>query len=151
MIVEGEQAIFNVRQRVARETINKVEDENRKPVAGALLTLTAPRDGSSVGFSNDLHNIPLGTDEMGRAVVRGIRPNHVQGRPTIRITAGKDGMNGSAEMQVLNAAMAAAAGSVSTKLIGILAATSAAAVGLAGAAWDDGAWSAAQVPGTPTV
>ncbi len=108
VIVEGDQAIFNVRQRVAREAIVQVEDENRRPVAGALLTLTAPRDGASVVFSNGLNNITLTTDAMGRAVVRGIRPNGVEGRFSIRITAVKDGMKGSAEMQVSNAALAPA-------------------------------------------
>ncbi|GIU75295.1 MAG: hypothetical protein KatS3mg004_2382 [Bryobacteraceae bacterium] len=151
VIVEGDQAILNVRQRVAREAIIQVEDENRKPVAGALLTLTAPRDGASVVFSNGLNNITLTTDEMGRAVVRGMRPNSVQGRFTIRITAVKDGMKGSAEMQVSNAAGAAAGGGVSMKLIGILAAAGAAAAGVAVAARGDGNRTPAQTPGTPPV
>lgn len=147
VIVEGDQAIFNVRQRVAREAIIQVEDENRKPVAGALLTLTAPRDGASVVFSNGLNNITIATDETGRAVVSGIRPNGVQGRFSIRITAVKDGMKGSAEMQVSNAALASAGGGVSMKLVAILAAAGAAAVGIAVAARGDNGQKPA--PGTP--
>jgi hypothetical protein len=150
VIVEGDQAIYNVRQRVAREAIIQVEDENRKPVAGALLTLTAPRDGASVVFSNGLNNITLATDEVGRAVVRGIRPNGVEGRFSIRITAVKDGMKGSAEMQVSNAALAPAGGGVSMKLIAVLAAAGAAAAGIAVAArGGDGQKPASGTPYTP--
>lgn len=127
-IIEGEQAILNVRQRVAREAIIQVEDENRRPVAGALLTLTAPRDGASVVFSNGLNNITLTTDEMGRAVVHGIRPNGVQGQFSIRISAVKDGMHGTAEMRVSNAAPAG--GGPSLKLLSILAAAGAAATAI---------------------
>ena len=34
-IVEGEGAVNNIRQRMAREPMVQVTDENRKPVAGA--------------------------------------------------------------------------------------------------------------------
>ena len=127
VIVEGEDAILNVRQRVAREAIIQVEDENRKPVAGALLTLTAPRQGASVVFGNGLNNITLTTDEFGRAVVRGMRPNGAQGKFSIRITAVKDNLKGSAEWQVSNVAGAAAAGGVSAKVIALIAAAGAGA------------------------
>jgi hypothetical protein len=128
VIVEGEDAIFNVRQRVAREAIIQVEDENRKPVAGAILTLTAPRQGASVVFGNGLNNITLTTDEFGRAVVRGMRPNGAQGKFSIRITAVKDNLKGSTEWQVSNVAGAAAAGGVSAKMIALIAAAGAGAV-----------------------
>ncbi|MCX7604612.1 MAG: hypothetical protein N2036_11115 [Bryobacteraceae bacterium] len=150
VIVEGDQALFNVRQRVAREAIIQVEDENRRPVAGALLTLTAPREGASVVFANGLNNVTLATDEMGRAVVRGIRPNQVQGSFRIRITAVKDGMKGSAEMQVSNAAVAAGSSAVSAKFLTILAAAGAAAAGIALAArTGDGPQSSPAIPTTP--
>jgi len=37
VVVEGEGAINNIKQRTARETIIKVEDENHRPVAGAVV------------------------------------------------------------------------------------------------------------------
>ncbi|MGB9609924.1 MAG: carboxypeptidase-like regulatory domain-containing protein [Bryobacteraceae bacterium] len=158
-IVEGDEAIFNVRQRVGREAIIQVEDENRRPVAGALITLTAPRDGASVVFSNGLNNITVTTDSAGRAVVRGIRPNSVQGRFSIRVTAVKDGLRGSAQISATNAATAVAAGGISAKLLTFfLVAGAGAAVGTV-AATRSGGGSAGPVapppttvtPGTPTV
>ena len=40
IVVEGEGAINNIRQRTARETIVQVEDENRKPVADAVVVFS---------------------------------------------------------------------------------------------------------------
>ncbi|GIU75298.1 MAG: hypothetical protein KatS3mg004_2385 [Bryobacteraceae bacterium] len=161
-IVEGDEAIFNVRQRVSREAIIQVEDENRKPVAGALITLTAPRQGASAVFSNGLNNITLATDSSGRAVVRGIRPNSVQGRFSIRITAVKDGLRGSAQLNVTNvAAAAAAAGGISAKLLTfLLIAGAGAAAGTVAATRNGGGGASGGpaapppttiTPGTPTV
>lgn len=160
-IVEGDEAIFNVRQRVSREAIIQVEDENRKPVAGALVTLTAPRDGASAVFSNGLNNITLTTDESGRAVVRGIRPNKAQGKYAIRVTAVKGALRGTSQMTMTNMAAAVAAGGISTKLLTfLLIAGAGAAAGTvaatrngngAGPSTPAGAVSATVTPGTPTV
>jgi len=38
VILEGEGAINSVRQRVAREPVVQVEDENHKPIGGAAVT-----------------------------------------------------------------------------------------------------------------
>lgn len=159
-IVEGDEAIFNVRQRVSREAIIQVEDENRKPVAGALVTLTAPRDGASAVFSNGLNNITLTTDESGRAVVRGIRPNKALGKYAIRVTAVKGALRGTSQMTMTNIA-AAAAGGISAKLLTFLLIVGAgAAAGTvaatrngngAGPSTPAGAVSATVTPGTPTV
>lgn len=119
-IVDGDEAILNVRQRVSREAIIQVEDENRRPVAGALVTLTAPRDGASAVFSNGLNNITLTTDNSGRVVVRGIRPNSAQGKYAIRVMAVKEGLRGTAQIQMTNMAAAVAAGGISAKLLTFL-------------------------------
>ncbi|MCS7042696.1 MAG: carboxypeptidase-like regulatory domain-containing protein [Bryobacteraceae bacterium] len=159
-IVEGDEAIFNVRQRVAREAIIQVEDENRRPVAGALVTLTAPRDGASAIFSNGLNNITLTTDDAGRVVVRGIRPNSVQGRFSIRVTAVKEGLRGMTQINVTNAAVAAAAAGATAKIITFLAIVGAgAAAGAVAATRNGGGTGPAAAappattitPGTPTV
>lgn len=160
-IVEGDEAIFNVRQRVSREAIIQVEDENRKPVAGALITLTAPRDGASAVFSNGLNNITLTTDESGRAVVRGIRPNKAQGKYAIRVTAVKGALRGTSQITMTNMAAAVAAGGISAKLLTfLLIAGAGAAAGTvaatrngngAGPSTPAGAVSTTVTPGTPTV
>src|ERR1041385_9431846 len=47
-IVEGEGAINNVRQRVNREPIVQVEDNNRKPVAGAVVVFRSEEHTSEL-------------------------------------------------------------------------------------------------------
>jgi hypothetical protein len=57
VIVEGEGAINNVKQRVNRDPIVQVEDENHRPIAGAAVIFFLPDRGAS------------GTFEIGRAHV----------------------------------------------------------------------------------
>lgn len=45
VVLEGEGATNNIRQRTAREPIVQVEDENHKPVAGAIVVFTLPSNG----------------------------------------------------------------------------------------------------------
>ena len=52
VIVEGEGAINNIRQRTAREPIVQVEDENHRPVAGAAVVFALPSNGASGVFAN---------------------------------------------------------------------------------------------------
>src|SRR5881394_2449600 len=75
-IVEGEGAINNVRQRVNREPIVQVEDENHKPVAGAVVVFLLPDQGATGTFANGSRMFMTVTDNQGRATARGIRPNN---------------------------------------------------------------------------
>lgn len=125
LILEGEGAINNVRQRVAREAMVQVEDENHKPVAAAAVTFFLPGDGASGVFSNGSRSITVLTDEQGKAAVRGIRLNKVQGKMQIRVQASYKGLTTNAvitETSVLAAAAAGAAGgsAISGKLLTII-------------------------------
>src|SRR5207244_428654 len=62
------------------------------------------------------------TDAQGRAVGRGLRPNQIQGRYQIHVTASKDGQTANADIAMTNvvAAGAAAGAAGSGKLIAIL-------------------------------
>ena len=42
VVLEGEGATNNVRQRVARDPVVRVEDENHKPIVGAAVVFTLP-------------------------------------------------------------------------------------------------------------
>src|SRR6202166_2443991 len=79
VIVEGDGAINNVRQRTAREPIVQVEDENHKPVAGAAVVFLLPDHGATGVFANGSRTLTVMTDSQGRAVAHGFHPNHVQG------------------------------------------------------------------------
>src|ERR1035437_4688871 len=67
VVVEGEGAINNVRQRVAREPVVRVEDENHKPIAGAAVVFTLPTEGATGEFSNGGKSLTMITDSQGRA------------------------------------------------------------------------------------
>src|SRR3984885_12163944 len=67
IIVEGEGAINNVKQRVNREPIVQVEDENHKPVAGAAIIFFLPTSGPSGTFANGSQTLTVTTDATGRA------------------------------------------------------------------------------------
>ena len=163
-ILEGDNAIVNTRQRLSREAIIQVEDENRKPVAGAAVTFFAPNSGPSAVFSNGSNNITILTDSKGQAVVRGIKANQVAGKAEIKITATKEGFRSATSMLSQTNAVAAAAG-LSAGMIGLIVGIGAAAgIGIALGAGGGGGGSSSGggggispsrptvlSPGTPTV
>lgn len=133
VVVEGEGAINNIRQRTAREPIVQVEDENHKPVAGAAVVFSLPSQGAGGTFANGAHSLTVVTDSQGRAVAHGLHPNNVQGQYQIRVNASHNGQTASLSISQTNALVAGAAGAVaggiSAKLIIILSVVGVAAAG----------------------
>lgn len=129
VILEGEGAINNVRQRVARESIVQVEDENHRPVGGAIVTFLLPDHGASGVFTNGSRSLTITTDPSGKAVAR-FRPNSTNGQMQIRVNANYKGLTANSVITQSNAVAAAAAGgaAISGKLLAIIIA------GVAGAA-----------------
>jgi hypothetical protein len=136
VIVEGEGAINNIRQRVAREPIVQVEDENRKPVAGASVVFLLPNNGAGGVFVDGSRMLTTVTDQNGQAVMRGFTPNNTTGKYQVRVNASHRGQTASTTISQANVAAAAAgAAAGSGKLIAILAVVGgAAAAGIAVAA-----------------
>lgn len=139
VIEDGEGAVNNVRQRVAREPIVRIEDQNRRPIAGATVVFLLPNDGASGTFAGGEKMVTLQTDEAGRAAARGMQPNTVTGDFVIRVTASHRGVTATAVINQTNAiagaaagaaagGAAAAAGMSTAKIVGILAIVGAAAV-----------------------
>jgi hypothetical protein len=160
-IVEGEGAINNVRQRVNREPIVQVEDQNHKPVAGAVVIFFLPDSGASGTFANGSRMLMTVTDNTGRAAARGIRPNGVSGQMQIRVNASFQGLTASSVIsQTALAGSAAATGaglSTAAKWAIILGVAGGAAVAGAVIATHSGSSSPSTPapivinPGTPTV
>jgi hypothetical protein len=154
VIVEGEGAINNVHQRVAREPIVQVEDENHKPVAGAAVIFLLPSRGAGGTFADGSHSLTVITDQQGRAVAHGLTPNATKGSYQIHVTASINGATANAAINQSNAVAAgagtaAAAGGISGKIIAILAVAAAAAAGGAYAATHTGGSSnTTPAPGT---
>ena len=115
LVVEGEGAINNIRQRTAREPIVEVQDENHRPVAGALVLFALPRNGAGGTFANGSNTLSVTTDAQGRAVARGVKPNNVAGQFQIAVTASYGGLTASIAIHQLNSLTAATtAGTSST-------------------------------------
>lgn len=160
VIVEGEGAINNIRQRVNRDPIVQVEDDNRRPVGGAIVTFFLPDQGPSGTFVNGTRQLVVTTDAQGRASAVGIRPNNQTGQMQIRVTASFQGQTASALITQTNVAGAAAAGagmSTAAKVLIVLGIAGAVAGGVvAGTRSGGGGTPPAPpaivlTPGTPTV
>jgi len=135
VIVEGEGAINNVRQRVAREMIVQVNDENDRPIAGALVTFALPNSGAGGSFANGARLLNVVTDQAGRSVVQGFTPNNVVGTFQVNVTASYQGQTANAVISQTNASLASGAstaagtagatgggGGISATMVGIIAA-----------------------------
>ncbi len=94
VILEGEDALNNIRQRTAREPIVQVEDENHKPVAGALVLFSIHGGGSGAGGSfAGLSSLTTTTGANGQAVATGFTPNGLKGKYTIEVQATLGALN----------------------------------------------------------
>jgi hypothetical protein len=132
VIVEGEGAVNNLRQRVVREPIVRVEDQNHKPVAGAAVSFLLPGNGAGGTFADGAKLLTVTTDANGQAVARGFKANNVAGKYQIRVTASQGKVSTTATISQANAvaaAGAAAGAAISAKLIIVLAIVGAAAAG----------------------
>ncbi|HWQ56208.1 MAG TPA: hypothetical protein VN442_21150 [Bryobacteraceae bacterium] len=134
VIIEGAGAINNVRQRTARAPIIQVEDQNRRPVAGAAVVFMLPERGASGIFPNGSRTVTMMTDNQGRAVARGIRLNKVQGRMDIRVTASHQGRTAAIAISQTNAIPLAAAAGMGIGLKVLIIAATAAGLSAAGVA-----------------
>lgn len=155
VIVEGEGAINNIRQRTARETIVEVDDENHKPVAGAVVTFTLPTQGAGGAFAGGAQTLTVMTDALGRAVATGLRVNRVAGNWAIRVNASFGGRTGTTSISQTNAAAAGAAGgaagsAISAKLIVIVALVAGAAAAGGAVAATRGGGNSNNSAATPT-
>jgi len=166
VIIEGDGAINNVKQRVAREVIVQVDDENNRPVAGAAVAFLLPNSGAGGWFSNGAGLLNVTTNSAGRATAH-LMPNSINGAFQINVTASYQGQVASATIPQTNAAAAAGATAsgttagvgtgtgISTTTVAIIAAAVAGAVAVGVAARGKGNESPAPVPGTspsaPTV
>jgi hypothetical protein len=86
VILDGEGALNNVKQRTAHEPIVEVQDENHKPVAGAAVIFLLPNSGAGGTFNGALSFSTI-TDADGKAVAQGLTPNKITGKYQIHVRA----------------------------------------------------------------
>ena len=161
VIVEGEGAINNIKQRINREPIVQVEDENHKPIAGASVTFFLPNQGPGGTFANGTNSLTATTNTQGDAVARGIHFNNQAGTMEIRVAASLGGQTASAIITQTNVLGSAASGgsgggmSRATKILILVAIAGGVAGGVVAATHRGGSTTATPTttitPGTVTV
>jgi len=164
VVIEGEGAINNVRQRVARDPVVRVEDENHHPIVGAAVVFTLPVSGPGGEFANGSKTLTVITESEGTATARGLKLNDSPGKLQIYVTASYRGLRARALITETVAGSATAKGhGGSGKWIAILAVIGGAAAGGVVAATHKGSTSTSNTstittttaigitPGTPTL
>ena len=133
VVIEGEGAINNVRERVTREPLVLIEDENHKPVSGAAVVFTLPTEGASGDFPNGSKTLTMVTDPSGKAMAKGLRPNGVAGKLPIYVTASYRGLSTRITITQVNEGVAGApsgpSGGGNGKIIALLLLAGGAAAG----------------------
>ena len=133
VVVEGEGAINNARQRVTREPIIRIEDENHKPVAGAAVVFTLPTEGATGEFGNGSKNLTIMTDKQGLATAHGLKLNGLPGKVPIQVNASYRGLTARTTISQTSVlppgAKASAGGGGHGTLIAVLVVVAAAAAG----------------------
>ena len=121
-ILEGEGSLNNIRERTAREPIVQVEDQNHKPVAGALVLFSVHGEGDAgATFANGLTTYQTTTDTAGQATAKGLVPNGHAGAFTISVTATVGAMTATTIIHQQNVAPPSAAANKVVKPHGNLA------------------------------
>jgi hypothetical protein len=111
VILEGEDVSNNIKERTAREPIVQVQDENHKPVAGAVVvfTVTTQSGHASGSFLNGAKTFTGETDANGQIRAQGFHPNAHTGQLHINVTASKGQSTAHATIAQTNVVEAAAA------------------------------------------
>lgn len=155
-ILDGEGALNDIRQRTAREPIVQVEDDNHKPIAGALVLFTLPGSGPGGTFAEGAETFSTWTDSAGRAVAHGLRPNNQSGSYTIHVRVTYNGSSAQTTIHQQNVGSQSSVGehaahAVSLKVALIVVAAAAAAGAITAAIKLNGGGSTSITAGPPTV
>ena len=156
VVLEGDGAINNIRSTRSKEPIVRIEDANKRGVAGAVVTFLAPASGAGAFFGDGGSSVTLTTDDRGEAVARRLHPNRIAGTFQIRVSASRDGRTAAASITQTNVDPGS---HTSSRTIAILAIVGGVAAGGAAVAFHGGSAKAASpapsvtlvVPGTPTI
>lgn len=85
-VIGGAGAINDVKQRTPRDFTIEIDDENDRPVVGAMVTFFSPNEGPGGSFVGDSHLLTVMTGSDGRAVAKDFRPNDIPGDYNIQVS-----------------------------------------------------------------
>jgi len=92
VVVEGEGLTTNVRTKVARDPVVRIEDDDHRPVDGAVVVFALPVSGTSGEFFNGAKNLTVVTAKDGLATARGLKTNDIPGPLQIYVMASYQGL-----------------------------------------------------------
>jgi hypothetical protein len=154
IVVEGEGQSTNIGEHARRPPLVRVEDENHRPIAGAVVIFTLPTEGATGDFGGGAKTLSVITDSRGEAAGKGLKVNQLPGKLPIYVNASYRGLSATA---IITEYVAAPPGAKigggshgSGKIIVILAVVAAAAAGGAYYATHSGGSSTAVTPPPPT-
>lgn len=152
VVMEGEGAVNQTRQRVSKDPVVRIEDENGKPVKGAAVAFTLPVSGATGEFSGGSKNLAVVTDDDGTATAARIKLNEYPGKFQIHVNASFKGLTARTLITQINQGpeVTKSSGGGGGKVIAILAIVGAAAAGGAVVATRKSSNSPSTTPGTPT-
>ena len=132
LVLEGEGSLNNIREHTAHAPVIRVVDAKEQPVAGATVNFLVPDLGASGYFPEGRTTFSTTTDNDGRAVARGFKPNNVAGRFQVRVSASSAGRTASITIGQINVAPATARSKSKAKyVIAVIAAGGAAGAAFA--------------------
>jgi hypothetical protein len=102
VVLQGENAVNNIRSKTAVPPVVEVRDQNDQPVVGAEVVFRLPAAGAGGVFSGWLDYQVVKTDEKGRAASSGLTPNEQEGRFNIKVTATQGKRSGTAVIAQTN-------------------------------------------------
>lgn len=120
-IIDGEGALNDVRTRTAREPIVEVDDENHKPVAGALVLFSIDNGGSHTPFATfkGTQTLTVHTDAAGHATGTGFQITAKKGNFKISVQASAGEVQATAIINEVNtdAGGSSSAGETTVKVL----------------------------------
>jgi hypothetical protein len=101
LIIDGE-APVKFAGRPASEIVIEVEDENHRPITGAVVVFMLPDGGPGGTFLDGSRSATATTDAQGRAPLPHVQPNRVAGKFQIRLNASYQGRQATARISQSN-------------------------------------------------
>ncbi len=114
-VLDGNDAINDIKSRTAAMPVVEVRDENEVPVAGAEVIFQAPAIGPGGSFPGGAATLTTHTNTQGQAAAAGFVPNVEVGNFTIKVTASSRGKQGTGSIRQRNSATVASAESTESK------------------------------------
>jgi hypothetical protein len=101
-VLEGDGAFNDIKRGIARTPVVEVRDDIGHVVAGAKVVFQLPDMQAGGTFADGTRTLITSTDNQGRASATGLKPNKVEGRFSILVTASSEGRTGQAQVMQTN-------------------------------------------------